>query len=391
MTVKRLVILGATGSIGRSVADVVRAHPDRFEVMAVVGGGNADALAAMARELNAGFAAVADEGQGEALRRALAGSGIAHGAGDKAVTDAARTACDLVIAAIVGTAGLLPTFTALSHAPAIALANKECLVSAGYAFMAEAKKRNVAVLPMDSEHNAIHQALAGHKTDDIETMTLTASGGPFRDWDAAAIRVARPEQALAHPNWSMGRKITIDSASLINKGLELIEAHHLFGIAASKLDVVVHPQSIVHGMVSFADGAVIAGLACPDMRVPIAHCMAYPDRLPLQTKRLDLAALGRLDFSAPDETRFPCLRLARAALAAGGDRPTVLNAANEIAVAAFLDRAIPFGGIEAVVEGVLEILPHQGAPVSVGDALAIDFEARHQARRFVQSRLSAAQ
>jgi 1-deoxy-D-xylulose-5-phosphate reductoisomerase len=299
--------------------------------------------------------------------------------------------CDLVIAAIVGTAGLLPTFTALSHAPAIALANKECLVSAGYAFMAETKKRNVAVLPMDSEHNAIHQALAGHNTDDIETMTLTASGGPFRDWDAAAIRSARPEQALAHPNWSMGRKITIDSASLMNKGLELIEAHHLFGIAASKLDVVVHPQSIVHGMVSFADGAVIAGLACPDMRVPIAHCMAYPERLPLQTKRLDLATLGRLDFSAPDETRFPCLRLARAALAEGGDRPTVLNAANEIAVAAFLDRAIPFGGIAMVVEGVLESLPHHGAPASVGDALAIDFEARRQARRFVQSRLSAAQ
>jgi 1-deoxy-D-xylulose-5-phosphate reductoisomerase len=373
------------------VADVVAAHRDKFEIVALVGGTNADALAAMARELKAGFAALADEGQGDALRAALAGSGIACGAGDDAVTDAARMECDLVIAAIVGTAGLFPTFTALAHAPAVALANKECLVSAGHAFMAEAKQRRVAVLPMDSEHNAIHQALAGHAIDDLETMTLTASGGPFRDWDAAAIRAARPEQALAHPNWSMGRKITIDSASLMNKGLELIEAHHLFGVPAAKLDVVVHPQSIVHGLVSFADGAVVAGLACPDMRVPIAHCLAYPERLALGTKRLDLATLGRLDFSAPDEVRFPCLRLARAALAAGGDRPTVMNAANEIAVAAFLDRAISFGGIAELVEIVLERLPQAGAPASVGDALAIDAEARMAARRFVQSRLSAAQ
>lgn len=391
MSRKRLVILGATGSIGRSVADVVNAHPDKFDVIAVVGGGNAQALAAIARELDVQFAAIADEGQGAALASALAGTRIRSGAGDSAVTEAARMECDLVLAAIVGTAGLFPTFTAMAHAPAIALANKECLVSAGAAFMAEAKRRGVAVLPMDSEHNAIHQALAGHRTDDIETMTLTASGGPFRDWDAAAIRAARPEQALAHPNWSMGRKITIDSASLMNKGLELIEAHHLFGIAAAKLDVVVHPQSIVHGMVSFADGAVVAGLACPDMRVPIAHCLAYPERLSLATKRLDLAALGRLDFSAPDETRFPCLKLARAALSAGGDRPTVLNAANEIAVAAFLDRAIPFGGIAETVEAVLAGLPQARAPGSVGDALAIDAEARMEARRIVQSRLSSAQ
>lgn len=391
MSRKRLVILGATGSIGRSVADVVAAHRDAFDVVAVVGGGNADALAAMARELKAGFAAIADEGQSAALKTALSGTGIPNGAGDRAVTDAARMDCDLVIAAIVGTAGLFPTFTALSHTPAIALANKECLVSAGDAFMAETRKRNVSVLPMDSEHNAIHQALAGHRIDDIETMTLTASGGPFRDWDAAAIRAARPEQALAHPNWSMGRKITIDSASLMNKGLELIEAHHLFGVPAAKLDVVVHPQSIVHGMVSFADGSVVAGLACPDMRVPIAHCLAYPERLKLATKRLDLASLGRLDFSAPDEIRFPCLRLARAALATGGDRPTVMNAANEIAVAAFLDKAIAFGGIAQIVERVLNHLPQARAPGSVGDALAIDAEARMAARRFVQSGLSSAQ
>lgn len=388
---KRLVILGATGSIGRSVADVIQAHPERFDVVAVVGGRDVDALAQMARALNAKFAAIADASQGGALRSALSGSGIQHGAGADAVMDAASHDCDLVIAAIVGTAGLAPSFAALSSAPAIALANKECLVSAGHAFMAEVKRRGMAVLPMDSEHNAIYQALAGHRSDDIETMTLTASGGPFRDWDAAAIRQARPEQALAHPNWSMGRKITIDSASLMNKGLELIEAHHLFGIDAAKLDVVVHPQSIVHGMVSFADGSVVAGLACPDMRVPIAHCMAFPDRLPMATKRLDLAALGRLDFIAPDETRFPCLRLARQAMAEGGDRPTVLNAANEIAVAAFLDQQIPFGGIAHLVESVLSATPRRAAPASVGEALAIDEEARVRARRIVQSSLSSAQ
>lgn len=388
---KSLVILGATGSIGRSVADVVQAHPDRFEVEAIVGGTDVAALAAMARTLKTKFAAIADPSQDEALRLALDGSGIQHGAGPQAVRDAASHPCDLVIAAIVGTAGLAPSFAALSSAKAIALANKECLVSAGAAFMAEVKRRKVDVLPMDSEHNAIYQALAGHRCDDIETMTLTASGGPFRDWDAAAIRHARPEQALAHPNWSMGQKITIDSASLMNKGLELIEAHHLFGIDAKKLDVVVHPQSIIHGMVSFADGSVVAGLACPDMRVPIAHCLAYPDRIELKTKRLDLASLGRLDFSQPDETRFPCLRLAKAALQAGGDRPTILNAANEIAVAAFLAGHIPFGGLAQIVEAVLSALPSRAAPSSVDEALAMDEEARGRARRIVQSILSSAQ
>lgn len=391
MNRKRLVILGATGSIGRSVADVVAAHRDAFEVLAVVGGSDAKALASMARELNAGFAAIADEGQGAALRDALAGTAIKNGAGEQAVLDAARTPCDLAIAAVVGTAGLKPAFAALGAASSMALANKECLVSAGAAFMAEVRRRNLTLLPMDSEHNAIHQALAGHRVDDIETMTLTASGGPFRNWDADAIRTARPEQALAHPNWSMGRKITIDSASLMNKGLELIEAHHLFGIDAAKLDVVVHPQSIVHGMVSFADGSVVAGLACPDMRVPIAHCLAYPERIALKTKRLDLATLGQLEFSAPDETRFPCLRLARAAMRAGGDRPTVLNAANEIAVAAFLEGGVAFGGIADVVEAVLSDMPQAVAPASVEAALAIDADARRAARRVVQAGLSSAQ
>lgn len=391
MNRKRLVILGATGSIGRSVADVVGAHRDAFEVLAIVGGSDANALASMARELGASIAAIADEGQGAALSDALAGTSIKSGAGEQAVLDAARMPCDLAIAAIVGTAGLKPAFAALAAASSLALANKECLVSAGAAFMAEARRRNVTLLPMDSEHNAIHQALAGHRVEDIETMTLTASGGPFRNWDADAIRVARRDQALAHPNWSMGRKITIDSASMMNKGLELIEAHHLFKVDPARLDVVVHPQSIVHGMVSFADGAVVAGLACPDMRVPIAHCLAYPARIPLKTKRLDLAALGQLEFSAPDEIRFPCLRLARAALRAGGDRPTVLNAANEIAVAAFLEGAIAFGGIGDVVAAILDLMPQAGAPASVEAALAIDNEARLAARRVIQSGLSSAQ
>lgn len=383
----RITILGATGSVGRSTADVIAAHRDRLTVTAVVGGSDAGALARTARALGAEFAALADPAGGGALAVALAGSGIASGAGPEAVSEAVDRDADIIVAAIAGTAGLEPTHRAIKAGRRIALANKESLVCAGAAFMRDAGRAGVPILPLDSEHNALLQALGGASIDAIERMTLTASGGPFRTWTAEAIAGATPDQALAHPTWSMGAKISIDSATLMNKGLELIEAHHLFGIEAGRLDVIVHPQSIVHGLISFHDGAVTAGLAVPDMRVPIAHCLGAPERLPMETRRLDLAALGQLTFEAPDLDRFPALRAARQALAAGGMMPTVLNAANEVAVAAFLERRLGFQGIAALVERTCERLASRpdSAPESVAHALAIDHEARRTAADLLPS------
>jgi 1-deoxy-D-xylulose-5-phosphate reductoisomerase len=376
-------ILGATGSIGRSTVAVIAENPDIFAVEAVVGGRDVEALAATARAVRARFAAIADPACYRGLAAALEGTGIAAAAGEEAVVEAAQRQADLVVAAIVGTAGMRPTHAALQQGRTVALANKESLVSAGAAFMRDARLAGCRLLPMDSEHNAIFQALGAHTADDIETMMLTASGGPFRTWDAQRIAAATPREALAHPNWSMGAKITIDSASMMNKGLELIEAHHLFGVDPAALGVVVHPQSIVHGFVSFKDGAVTAGLAVPDMRVPIAHCLGFPDRLRTSAKRLDLAAIARLDFEPPDLGRFPALGLAMEALRAGGTMPTVLNAANEIAVEAFLAGRLAFGGIAALVERQLAAIGRGGAsnaPSSVEDALAVDDEARRRAR-----------
>lgn len=376
-------ILGATGSVGRSTASVIAENRAQFEVEAVVGGRDAAALAEIAIALGARHAAIADETAYRALADALAGTGIAASAGEAAVLEAAERPADLVVAAIVGTAGMRPTHAALRQGRTVALANKESLVSAGAAFIRDARRAGCRLLPMDSEHNAIFQALGVHTADDIETMVLTASGGPFRTWPAERIAAARREEALAHPNWTMGAKITIDSASLMNKGLELIEAHHLFGVRPEALDVVVHPQSIVHGFVSFKDGAVTAGLAVPDMRVPIAHCLGFPQRLPTSARRLDLAAIARLDFERPDFGRFPALRLAMDALREGGTLPTVLNAANEIAVEAFLAGRLAFGGIPRLVSTTLEACGRPGAdhaPASIEEALAIDAEARQRAR-----------
>jgi 1-deoxy-D-xylulose-5-phosphate reductoisomerase len=376
-------ILGATGSVGRSTAAVIAENRQHFRVEAVVGGRDAAALAALAIDLGARHAAIADPAAHGALSAALAGTGIEASAGEAAVLEAAERPADIVVAAIVGTAGMRPTHAALRQGRTVALANKESLVSAGDAFMRDARRAGCRLLPMDSEHNAIFQALGTHTADDIETMVLTASGGPFRTWPGERIAAARPEEALAHPNWSMGAKITIDSASLMNKGLELIEAHHLFGVDPAALDVVVHPQSIVHGFVSFKDGSVTAGLAVPDMRVPIAHCLGFPQRLPTSASRLDLPAIARLDFERPDFERFPALRLAMDALREGGTLPTVLNAANEIAVEAFLARRLPFGGITRLVEETLLAFGRAGAahaPDSVEEALAIDREARQRAR-----------
>jgi 1-deoxy-D-xylulose-5-phosphate reductoisomerase len=380
---RRLVILGATGSIGRSAADVLEAAPGTFHVEAVAACRDVKGLAAVARRLSARFAAICEPRMYADLKSELSGSGIEVAAGTDAIVEAARRPADLVLGAIAGAAGVEPTHAALSSGRTIALANKECLVCAGAPFMRTAAEVGARLLPVDSEHNAIFQALGGEPIERVERMTLTASGGPFRTWSAEAIAAATPEQALAHPNWSMGRKVTIDSATLMNKGLELIEAHHIFGIAPDRLDVLIHAQSIVHGLVSFADGSVTAGLAVPDMKVPIAHCLGFPVRLSTPTRRLDLAAIGTLTFERPDFARFPALRVAMDALKSGGGLPTVLNAANEIAVEAFLDRRIGFGDIARLVAAACEAALADGTakePQSVGEALSVDHIVRERSR-----------
>jgi 1-deoxy-D-xylulose-5-phosphate reductoisomerase len=380
---RRLTILGATGSIGRSTAQVIREAPGLFEVEAVVGGRDAQALAQVALELGARLAVIAEEAALGDLRERLSGTGIEAAAGQSAITDAASRPSDMVIGAITGAAGVEPTFAAIAPGRMIALANKETLVCAGEPFMRAAAAAGCRVLPMDSEHNAIFQALGGTAPATIEKMILTASGGPFRTWSKAQIDAATPEQALLHPNWQMGPKVTIDSAGLMNKGLELIEAHHLFGIAADKLDVLVHPQSIVHGIVTFKDGAMTAGMAHPDMKVPIAHCLGWPYRVRTTAKRLDLAELGSLTFEKPDFTRFPALRVAMDAMRAGGAMPTVLNAANEVAVGEFLAGRLTFPGISRLVEDVCNEMSRRGEArllTNINEALAVDHIARERAR-----------
>ncbi|MGO4571730.1 1-deoxy-D-xylulose-5-phosphate reductoisomerase [Microvirga sp. 2TAF3] len=382
---RSLTILGATGSIGRSTVDVVLAHRDELRVEAVVGGRDAQALANVARKLGARFAALADEKGGATLKEALSGSGIDSGAGPSAVIEAAERDADVVLAAISGTAGLSPTHAALKSGRRIALANKESLVCAGAAFMAETRRLGVEIMPVDSEHNALDQALAAGRNGDVEKAIITATGGPFRTWTRERIEKASPAEASAHPVWSMGSKINIDSATLMNKGLELIEAHHLFGLEPERLDVLVHPEAIIHGLVQWSDGALTAGLALPDMKVPIANALRHRERLAMDLPRLDLAAIGRLSFERADETRFPCLTLARAALQAGGAMPTVLNAANEIAVEAFMAGRIGFYAISEKVEMVCSTFSRRSisAPVTISDALAIDEEARVAARRLM--------
>ena len=317
--------------------------------------------------------------------RALAGTDIEVGAGEDALLEAASRPADWIMAAIVGAAGLKPTLQAVRQGTLTALANKECLVSAGDIFMAEVERAKTTLLPVDSEHSAAMQVMTGTRPERIELVCLTASGGPFRSWSREQMRAARPEQALNHPNWSMGPKVTINSATLMNKGLELLEAHHLFGLAPDKLDVLIHPQSIVHCLVHMSDGSVLAQMACPDMRTPIAYSLAWPERMHAPTKRLDLASLGTLSFETPDEERFPALKLAREVLAEGGSAGTVLNAANEVAVEAFLSGQIGFLSIAALVEATLAAnggltTCHRG---SVDDVLAIDAEARVAARSFL--------
>jgi 1-deoxy-D-xylulose-5-phosphate reductoisomerase len=389
---QRITILGATGSIGGSTADVILAHRERFQVVAVVGGRNVRALAKTAQQLGAEFAALAEPRAGADLKAALSGTGIACGAGPTAVREAAEREADVVVAAITGAAGLSPTYAALQPGRRIALANKETLVSAGHMFMQAAQRTGATVVPVDSEHNALAQALGAGHIDDVVSLILTASGGPFRTWSRERMAAATPSQASAHPVWSMGAKINIDSASLMNKGLELIEAHHLFGVRPDQLEVLVHPQSIVHGLVQWSDGSVTAGLAAPDMRIPIANSLGQERRLPAPAQRLDLAAIGTLTFEPPDEARFPCLSLARQALREGGAMPTVLNAANEVAVEAFIAGQIGFFDISRVVEETcaIAISGDQGPPSSVEEAIAIDGDARRLAREHLARNVVAA-
>ena len=380
--VRSVTVLGATGSIGDSTMDLLRGARDRYRVEALTGNSNVHGLAQLAREFNARFAAVADPARLSELREALAGTGIECGAGESAIIEAAARPADWVMAAVSGAAGLKPALAAVDRGATVALANKECLVCAGDFFMERATKAGACILPSDSEHNALFQALASGNRDELVRVIITASGGPFRTWAAADIERATLAQALKHPNWSMGQKITIDSASMMNKGLEVIEAAYLFTLKPEEIDVLVHPQSIIHGMVEFSDRSVVAQLGAPDMRIPIAHCLGFPDRIKGPSARLDLAKIGQLTFEAPDFERFPALRLAYEALRTGRGATTVFNAANEIAVAAFIAGQIKFGAIARLVEATIEAWIRSGnlAPLtSADDAIAVDHSARNKA------------
>jgi 1-deoxy-D-xylulose-5-phosphate reductoisomerase len=380
---RSVTLLGATGSVGASTVDLLKREGKRYRVEAVSANKSSAALAALARQLGARFAAVGDPACYGDLKDALAGTGIEVGAGESGLIEAAERPAEWVLGAITGAAGLKPTLAAADRGAIVALANKETLVCAGDLFMRRAAAAGATILPVDSEHNALFQAMSGSRREDVRRVILTASGGPFRTTSADAIRVATVEQALKHPNWSMGPKITIDSATLMNKGLEVIEAHHLYSLPSDQIDVLVHPQSIVHSLVEFCDGSMIAQLGSPDMRIPIAYCLAWPGRIMGPAPRLDLARAATLSFEEPDLARFPALALARRALEAGGAAPTVLNAANEVAVAEFLARRLNFAGISALVEATLEAAMSRNwtsEPKSVEDALSIDHNARLLAR-----------
>ncbi|MBO9623142.1 MAG: 1-deoxy-D-xylulose-5-phosphate reductoisomerase [Sphingomonas sp.] len=372
---KRITILGATGSVGSSTLDLIERNPEAFEVLALTANCDADKLAAAAIRTNARLVVVADASRLERLREALAGTGIEARGGADAVCDAARMGADWTMAAIVGTAGLKPVMAALEAGGTVALANKEALVSAGDVMTAAAKAHGTTLLPVDSEHNAVFQCLDSTAPQRVSRIILTASGGPFRDYSHEQMGNITPAQAVAHPNWSMGAKISVDSATMMNKGLELIEAFHLFPLRPDQFDVVIHRQSVIHSMVEYVDGSVLAQLGAPDMRIPIAYALAWPDRLETPCERLDLVRIGRLDFEAPAAWRFPALGLARDALAAGGARPAILNAANEVAVAAFLGGRVNFLEIAAIVADTLARYD-PAAPDSLDAVLAIDAEAR---------------
>jgi 1-deoxy-D-xylulose-5-phosphate reductoisomerase len=388
---RRVSVLGSTGSVGANTVDLIAAHDagaqEAYSVVALTAHSNVRVLAAQARRLRPEIAVVADAKSYGALKEELAGTGVELAAGAAAVEEAAARPVDWTMASIVGAAGLRPALAAVAQGKTVALANKECLVSAGTHFMACVRQSGARLLPVDSEHSAVFQVFDFAQLQAIERVTLTASGGPFRTWSIEQMGKASAAQACKHPNWSMGAKISVDSATLMNKGLELIEAHHLFGIAPERLGVVVHPQSIVHSLVSYVDGSVLAQLASPDMRTPIAYALGFPARMAAPTHRLDLAAVGQLTFEEPDPVRFPCLALAQLALRRGGGAPTILNAANEVAVEAFLAGQIGFLDIGRTVETVLEqAASRAGAALnSLDDFLSLDADARAVARRLIAS------
>ena len=386
MSRRSVTVLGATGSVGQSTLDLLERNSDLFEVRALTANSDVPALAAAARRVGASRAVIADPARAGELEEALAGSGIATGAGEPALLEAAASGADLTMAAIVGTAGLKPVMAALAGGGTVALANKEALVSAGEIMTDAARASGATILPVDSEHNAIFQCLVGAEPEALSRIILTASGGPFRRHTLDEMRAATPAEAVAHPNWSMGAKISVDSATMMNKGLELIEAFHLFPVGVDRLEIVVHPQSVVHSMVEFVDGSTLAQLGSPDMRVPIAFALAWPRRIETPCQPLDLVRIGHLSFEEPDLERFPCIALAREALRAGGASAAVLNAANEIAVAAFLGGNIGFLDIAAVVRETLERCD-PAAPSSIEDVLEIDARAREIARQLVGKHL----
>lgn len=372
---RTVTILGATGSVGRSTLDLILRNRERFEVVALTAHRDVAGLAEAALRVGAGRAVIGDESRLDELRTLLAGSGTEAAAGRQAVLEAASSGADWTMAAIVGTAGLGPTMAALAGGRTVALANKEALVSAGGIMTEAARRSGATLLPVDSEHNAIFQCFDRDHPESVRRIILTASGGPFRTRSLEEMKRATPAEAIAHPNWSMGAKISVDCATLMNKGLELIEAFHLFPLEPDSFEIVIHPQSVIHSLVEYADGSVLAQLGAPDMRIPIAHSLAWPERMETPCERLDLVRIGSLGFEAPDLERFPALGLARSALAGGPAKPAILNAANEIAVASFLAGGIGFLDIATIAGETLQCLDLP-APESVEDVLEIDREAR---------------
>jgi 1-deoxy-D-xylulose-5-phosphate reductoisomerase len=385
---RRVTVLGSTGSVGTNTLDLIARHPEQYHVEALTAQRNVDALAEQARRFGARLAVIADPERYGALKQALSGSGIAAAAGPQGLIEAAAAPADWVMAAIVGAAGLAPTLAAVRRGAAIALANKECLVCGGALMTNEVKAHGATLLPADSEHNAIFQVFDFERPENVERIVLTASGGPFRTFERAAMARVTPAQAVKHPNWDMGAKISIDSATMMNKGLELIEAFHLFPVAAERIEILVHPQSVIHSMVAYNDGSVLAQLGSPDMRTPIANTLAWPTRMPTPAARLDLAKIGSLTFEAPDADRFPALGLARRALEAGGGAPIVLNAANEVAVTAFLAGRIGFLEIAELVERTMDAVA-DCAVDTLEAVYALDAEARAKAGELMQPQLQA--
>ena len=380
---KSVSIFGATGSVGQSTLDLIRQHPEDYNVIALTANSNAAQLAVLAREFSAEIAVVADDTAYAELKRQLAGTSIEAASGAEALIAAASRGADWTMAAIVGCAGLPPTLAALRCGKTVALANKEALVSAGALMMTEARKAGATLLPVDSEHNAIFQALQGGRIDQVRQITLTASGGPFRTWTREQMASVTPEQAVAHPNWNMGAKISVDSATMMNKGLELIEAHYLFPVGLENIEILVHPQSVIHSMVEYHDRSTLAQLGSPDMRIPIASALAWPERMATNCEPLELADIARLDFERPDEVRFPATKIARAAITAGGANPAMLNAANEIAVAAFLNRTVQFLDITEIVSRLLDSYSPP-EPNELADIFAIDKETRVRTEQLVE-------